>query len=246
MRALALAVVVLIISLSRAPAQGAKEIDLFAKGMEAFEGPKFGEWFTTDSVGLDPQNPRRLFAKEAKGNIWVNGLKGRTNDLYTSQKFGDIDVHLEFVMSKGSNSGIKFHGHYEIQICDSFGKADEKLNGEDCGGVYPRAVAKPKYTHIDKGIAPKTNACKAPGEWQTLDIFFLAPRFDKEGNKTANARLPKVTLNGKVIHEDVDLKTPTGDRWPNKEMAEGPIMLQGDHGPVAFRNVVVRLVDARK
>ena len=122
----------------------------------------------------------------------------------------------------------------------TFIKADEKLNGEDCGGVYPRAVAKPKYTHIDKGIAPKTNACKAPGEWQALDISFLAPRFDKEGKKTENARLPKVSLNGKVIHEDVELKTPTGDRWPNKEMAEGPIMLQGDHGPVAFRHVTVR------
>src|SRR6266403_1187933 len=145
MRAFVLALVVLGFSLSRAPAQEATEIDLFAKGMGAFKGPKFGDWFATDSVGLDPQNPRRLFAKEAKGNIWVNGLKGRTNDLYTAQKFGDAFVHLEFVMAKGSNSGIKFHGHYEIQICDSFGKSDDKLEGEDCGGVYPRAVAKPKY-----------------------------------------------------------------------------------------------------
>jgi len=240
MRAFVVAVLALSFSLSGVPAQQPKEIDLFAKGMEAFKGPKFGEWFVTDSVTLDPQNPRRLFAKEAEGNIWVNGLKGRTNDLYTTQKFGDVDVHLEFVMAKGSNSGIKLHGHYEIQICDSFGKADDKLNGEDCGGVYPRAVAKPKYTLIDKGVAPKTNACKAPGEWQTLDISFLAPRFDKEGKKTVNARVPKVTLNGKAIHEDVELKTPTGDRWPNKEMAEGPIMLQGDHGPVAFRNVTIR------
>jgi hypothetical protein len=221
-------------------AQDVKEIDLFGRGMEAFKGPKHSEWFATDEVVLDPHNPRRLFAKEAKGNIWVNGLKGRTNDLYTSRKFGDVDVHLEFVMAKGSNSGIKLHGHYEIQICDSYGKADDKMEGEDCGGVYPRAELRPSYHHIDKGIAPKLNACKAPGEWQTLDLSFVAPRFDKDGKKVANARLTKVTLNGKTIHEDVELKTPTGDRWQNAEMAEGPIMLQGDHGPVAFRRAIVR------
>jgi hypothetical protein len=230
------------LALSLLPARGqdVKEIDLFANGLEAFKGPKFGDWFATDSVGLDPQNPRRLFAKEAKGPIWVNGVKGRANDLYTKQKFGDVTVRLDFVMSKGSNSGIKFHGHYEIQICDSFGKADDKMEGDDCGGVYPRANNKNGYKHIDTGIGPKTNACKAPGEWQTLEASFLAPRFDKDGKKIANARLPRVTLNGKVIHDNVELKTPTGDRWPNPETAEGPIMLQGDHGPVAFRNVVVR------
>src|SRR5262245_22878175 len=127
---------VLVLSILPAGAQDAKEIDLFANAPAGFKGAKFGEWFATDVVGLDPQNPRRLFAKEAKGNVWVNGAKGRTIDLYTTQKFGDVDVHLEFVMSKGSNSGIKLHGHYEIQICDSFGKADDKLEGEDCGGVY--------------------------------------------------------------------------------------------------------------
>ena len=60
---------------------------------------------------------------------------------------------------------------------------------------------KPKYHHIDKGIAPKVNACKAPGEWQTLDIVFIAPRFDKEGKKIKNAMIAKAVLNGQVIHE---------------------------------------------
>lgn len=220
------------------PAQEPRGIDLFADGLTAFKGPKLGDWFATDAVTLDPKNPRLLSAaKDAKGTIWVNGLKGRTDDLYTKQNFGDVDVHLEFAMSKGSNSGIKFHGHYEIQLYDSFGKADDKLTGSDCGGLYPRANEK---GYLDKGVAPTTNACKAPGEWQTLDMSFVAPRFDKDGNKIANARLTKVTLNGKVIHDNVEVKTPTGGRWMDKEMAEGPIMLQGDHGPVAFRNAVVR------
>jgi hypothetical protein len=143
------------------------------------------------------------------------------------------------MIPKGSNSGVKFHAHYEIQIQDSFGKTKE-LTGDDCGGIYPRAEQKPKYHHIDKGIAPKVNACKAPGEWQTLDVIFLAPRFDADGKKVANAKIVKAVLNGKVIHEDQELLTPTGHNWKNKEVATGPLLLQGDHGPVAFRNLRVR------
>lgn len=214
-----------------------EEIDLFAGGLSAFREVK-SEWFPTDAVMIDESNPRRLFAKEAKGPIWVNGLKGRTSDLFTKRKFGDVDVHLEFLMAKGSNSGIKFHGHYEVQISDSFGKPDDKMEGSDCGGIYPRATLKPSYHHLDKGIAPAVNACKAPGEWQSLDITFRAPRFDGAGKKTENARI-HATLNGRVIHDNVELKTPTGHFWTNAEMTEGPIMIQGDHGPVALRNVIV-------
>ena len=215
-------------------------VDLFADSLTAFRGPKFGDWYQATEVGLDPKNPRLLVGKEGTGGIWVNGAKGRAPDLFTKAKYGDIDVHLEFLVGKGSNSGIKFHGHYEIQIFDSFGKAADKLDGSDCGGVYPRAENKNGYRHIDHGVPPKVNACKAPGEWQTLDMTFVAPRFDKDGKKTTNARLPKAVLNGQVVQDDTELKTPTGDRWKNPEMAEGPLMLQGDHGPVAFRNVRVR------
>jgi hypothetical protein len=154
-------------------------------------------------------------------------------------QFGDIELHLEFLIPKGANSGVKFHGHYEIQIYDSFGKK-KQLTGEDCGGIYPRAESRPFYQHIDKGIPPRVNAARAPGQWQTLEAIFVAPRFDESGKKVANARLLKVLLNGQLIHDNVELQWPTGDRWKNKEFARGPLMLQGDHGPVAFRNVRVR------
>src|SRR5262249_20932445 len=104
----------------------------------------------------------------------------------------------------------------------------------------PRAELKPKYHHIDDGIAPKKNACKAPGEWQTLDMIFLAPRFDESGKKTANAKFVKVVLNGETVHENVEVEYPTGHAWHDKEMAKGPLLLQADHGPVAFRNLRVR------
>jgi hypothetical protein len=217
-------------------------IDLFAEGLTIFKTPT-GDWQEVGGVALDPKNPRKLIAQPGKG-VWYNGPKGRTNDLFTKQKFGDVQVHLEFNVPKGSNSGIKFHGHYEIQIDDSYGR--KEVSGENCGGIYPRAELKPRYHHIDKGIAPRVNACKAPGEWQTLDITFVAPRFDAAGKKVQNARIARALLNGQVIHEDQELLTPTGDRYKNAEMAEGLLMLQGDHGPVAFRNVRLQPTAAKK
>jgi hypothetical protein len=226
----------LVAGAEESPSRG---VDLFANGLSAFR-PTKGVWQEVGDVGLDPKNPRRLVAKEGKG-VWYNG--GRTNDLFTKQKFADVAVHLEFNVPKGSNSGIKFHGHYEIQIDDSYGR--KQVSGENCGGIYPRAEARPRYHHIDKGVPPRVNACRAPGEWQSLDITFIAPRFDANGKKTANARIAQALLNGQVIHENLELLTPTGDRYKNAEMAEGLLMLQGDHGPVAFRNVRVRPLERK-
>ena len=219
------------------PAEEKGWIDLFAgDGLDAWKAPS-KDWQSAGDAGLDPQNPKRLQARPGKG-VWVNGPKGRTKDLVTRQSFGDVEAHVEFMIPKGSNSGVKFEGLYEIQILDSWGVKNP--TGNDCGGVYPRAEQKPKYHHIDKGVAPRTNACRPPGEWQMLDVTFQAPRFDATGRKTANARLVKVVLNGTVIHEDVELKTPTGHAWKDKEKPTGPLLLQADHGPVAFRNVRVR------
>jgi hypothetical protein len=214
--------------------------ELFAGDkLDAFKGKADG-WKWAKDVTLNPTNPKKL-AFETGSGILMNGEKGTAPDLYTKEKYGDLEIHVEFLIAKGSNSGVKFHGHYEIQIQDSFGKKGE-LTGDDCGGIYPRAELTPRYHHIDKGIAPKVNACKAPGEWQTLEATFLAPRFDKDGKKTANAKIVKATLNGQVIHENAELLTPTGNNYTKPEMAAGPLMLQGDHGPVAFRNVRVRAV----
>jgi hypothetical protein len=212
---------------------------LLEKPAESFKAP-LGKWHAAGDVKLD-KTGRRLVGAEGMG-AFVNGKGGREPDLYTKEAFGDIEVEVEFLLAKGSNSGVKFHGLYEIQLCDSFGKKGE-LTGSDCGGIYPRANLLPVYRYLDKGVAPKVNACKAPGEWQSLSAVFLSPRFSG-GEKIANARIVKATLNGKLIHEDVELKTPTGHNWTRKEMEKGPLMLQGDHGPVAFRDVKVRAYTA--
>lgn len=212
--------------------------DLVTEKPETVFNGKIGGWFLADSVEVDPANPKRLVGKPGKG-VFINGKNGRESDLTTKDKHGDIELEMEFYLPKGSNSGVKFHSVYEIQLCDSFGKKGE-LTGSECGGVYPRANLLPIYKHIDKGIAPRVNACTAPGTWQKLTAIFLAPRFDADGKKTASARLVKVTLNGQVIHEDVELKTPTGHNWTKKEVEKAPLLIQGDHGPVAFRHVRLR------
>ena len=107
-----------------------------------------------------------------------------------------------------------------------------ELKFGDVGGIYDTA-------------APKTNASKAPGEWQSFDIVFQAPRFDSAGKKTANARFLKVVLNGKVIQENAEVKGPTAASLGGAEKPEGPLMLQGDHGPVAFRNIKLKPMSAR-
>jgi hypothetical protein len=217
-------------------------IDLMAKPFEAFQNPS-KEWEVVGAVGISPDNPRRLSAKPGTGIIY-NGVKGRTRDLVTKQSFQDVEAHLEFMIPQRSNAGIKFESVYEIQIFDSYGK--KTVGANDCGGIYPRAELKPKYHHIDEGFPPRTNAAKPAGEWQTLDIIFLAPRFDDAGKKTAHAKFVKVVLNGQVVHENVEVPYPTGHNWNKKQVPTGPILLQADHGPIAFKSLKVREYKGKK
>jgi hypothetical protein len=201
-------------------------------------------WIITDEVTLKKDKNTQLSAtKKEGGTIWVNGEKGRLADLYTKKDFGDCEVHVEFLIPKNSNSGVKFHGVYEIQILDSYGKKD--IDGTGMGGIYPRADTV-KGGYLDKGVAPKVNASKPAGEWQTLEAVWKSPRFDAKGEKIANAVMVKATLNGELIHENVDVKTPTGGNWMKKETATGPFMLQCDHGPIAFRNVRIRELEKKE
>lgn len=206
--------------------------------LDAWRKPT-GSWFVAGDARPDPSHSDKLVGVAGRGVI-ING-SGKTLNLYSAEEYGDLEAHLEFLIPRGSNSGIKLQGLYEIQISDS--ASTETPSGSDCGGVYPRAELLPRYHHIDDGYPPKVNAARPPGEWQSLDLVFKAPRFDAAGKKVANARFMKVVLNGKVIHEDLELKAATGHAWRLPEIARGPLMLQADHGPVAFRNLRVRPLD---
>ncbi len=217
--------------------EGWIELSSGPNAFDAWQAPT-GDWFVADNVQLDPKDSKRLTGTPGGHGILVDP-KGRTKNLVTKQKFTDLEVECDFLIAKKSNSGVKLMGLYEIQILDTHDA--KELTGDSCGGIYPRAEEKPKYHHIDDGVAPRVNAAKPAGEWQTLHIIFQAPRFDAAGKKTSNAKFIKVVLNDQVVHENVEVEYPTGAAWRlKKETPTGPLLLQGDHGPVAFRNIRVR------
>jgi hypothetical protein len=157
------------------------------------------------------------------------------SDAITKREFGDFQLHLEFRcpplpgksgQAKG-NSGVYLHGRYEVQVLDSFG---EPPAGNGCGGIYSIA-------------APLVNASRPGGEWQTYDIFFLAPRFFDNGKVKT---LPRVTVlhNGIVIHNNLELHGTTPGGIDDEMVPTGPLLLQ-DHGdPVRYRNIWMRALDA--
>jgi hypothetical protein len=110
-------------------------------------------------------------------------------------------------------------------VLDSFGK-DANPDSGDMGAIYgAQPPRNPKY--------------KEPGEWNTYGIYWQAPKFDASGRKIGNAKFLKVVLNGVLIHENVEMKGPTPGGVDGKEKAMGPLMFQGNHGPVAYRNIKI-------
>lgn len=209
-------------------------VDLSAKDLTGWREPH-GQWAIVGEAVMDPQEPKRLAVKPGTGVLY-NGPQGRTVNLLSVAEHGDVIAHIEFMVPKGSNSGVYFQGRYEVQVFDSWGV--EKPSYSDCGGIYQRWGPQGGY----EGHPPRVNASRAPGEWQTFDVIFRAPRFDENGKKIENARFVKVVHNGVVVHENVEVTGPTRSAHFDDEKPTGPLMLQGDHGPVAYRNIRLRLV----
>jgi len=197
---------------------------------------RLNEWVTTATVSLSSDDPKALIAVPKPGGVIVNGIETHTTNLITERSFGDIELYLEFLLSKGSNSGVYLHGLYEVQILDSYGKSGPLKYG-DAGGIYEQVD---KNNKGFGGTPPRVNASRPPGEWQFYHIRFRAPRFDAGGNKTANAKFEKVVYNGQDVRENVESGGPTRSALELPEAPRNPIMLQGDHGPVAFRNIYFR------
>jgi hypothetical protein len=166
----------------------------------------------------------------ADGSMEVNG----TGNITSKAEFGDVRLHVEFATPaepKGEgqnrgNSGVFLMGRYEAQVLDNW-KAATYADGM-IGAVYGQNP-------------PSVNASRPPGEWQTYDITFTAPRFDDKGNVQSPARMT-VLLNGVKVQDNFELLGATGWRKRASYQAHGPtgpISLQ-DHGhPVRFRNIWV-------
>jgi hypothetical protein len=231
----------LIVAAAGCSEMGGKRVVLF-NGMDlndwkALE-PAHNTWQVAEKVELNPADISKFVITPGTG-VMVNGPKGSTSNIFSTATHGDCKAHIEFVVPKNSNSGVYFQGMYEVQVFDSYGKKDVIFS--DCGGVYARWV---NNQNVD-GKAPCVNASKAPGLWQSYDVVFKAPRLDASGKKIANARFLKVLQNGVLIHENVDLPGPTRASLGEKEVPAGPLMLQGDHGPVAYRNIWIEPLDLK-
>jgi hypothetical protein len=169
-------------------------------------------------------------------NTLRNGKYKRSDDLIFGFSHGDIHLMFDFMLPKKGNSGVYLQGRYEVQLADSWGK--KKLNFGDCGGIYERwDDARGKSNEGFDGYAPRQNASKAPGLWQSMEIDFQAPRFDASGKKIQNAMFKKVLLNGILIHENIEVLGVTRGAVSQQEVASAPILVQGDHTQVAFKNL---------
>jgi hypothetical protein len=211
--------------------------------LSSFENNK-GSWTEVAKVWADPLQPNQVLHSEGKGSIILNApnKKKPGTDLVSREKFGDAEVTLVYMMAPGSNSGLYLQGQYEIQLLDSWSKAEVKAG--DNGGIYERwDESKPDGQKGYQGYAPRQNASKAPGVWQTLKVQFKAPKFSPSGQKIENARIVSATLNGVTIHEEVELFGPTRGALAGGEVAEGPIRIQGDHGPIAIKSLEVKPFD---
>ena len=186
------------------------------------KGPATKSHLTVGTAKLNPKNAREFIV--AKGGNELINAKGGGIDFYSEAIFGDAIIEVEVMVPQGSNSGVYVMGEYEIQVLDSYGR--KKLGGGDMGAIYGAAP-------------PRVNACKKPGQWQKYEIHFRAPRF-KDGKKIVNAKFLKVILNDQLLHENVEMKNATPGGVDGKEKPKGPLMFQGNHGPVAYRNIVVK------
>jgi hypothetical protein len=197
---------------------------------------RLNEWHTTTSVSWSEATPTVLASTARPGGIIANGVQTHTTNLVGDRKLGDIELYLEFMVSKDSNSGVYLHGLYEVQILDSYGKSGP-LKYSDGGGIYEQVD---KNNKGFGGTPPRVNATRPPGQWQSYHIWFRAPRFDHARRKTGDAMFEKVVYNGQLVHENITSGSPTRSALELPEAPRNPIMLQGDHGPVAFRNIYFR------
>ncbi len=198
-------------------------------------------WVIAGNVTSDFQTENDLQIQEGSGVLINNPSDEENANIFTGFEHGDIELDLELLIPKGSNSGLYFQSRYEIQLLDSWKKTE--VTSGDCGGIYERwDDTLPDGEKGYEGTAPAQNASKAPGLWQKFHIKFRAPRFDDKGNKIENAVFEEVIHNGIKIHENVELTGPTrGAIDGDGETTSAPLMIQGDHGPVAFRNMKYKL-----
>ncbi|MEY3432955.1 MAG: hypothetical protein RL131_891 [Bacteroidota bacterium] len=190
-------------------------------------------WMIIGDV-LAGYNDTSLHVAKGNGILFNNYSKAiqfkEGHHLVSNMQHGDIVIAFDFMIPKGSNSGIYLQSRYEVQINDSWGVKVPKHG--DMGGIYERWENEKGFD----GKAPLKNAALAPGLWQHMEISFQAPRFDASGKKISPAKFIYVKLNGTTLHENIFVSGPTRAALFTNENPQGPLMIQGDHGQIAIKN----------
>ncbi len=141
-------------------------------------------------------------------------------DLVSDVSLGSHELYIEFMVPRGSNSGVYVIGQYEIQVLDSYGKKKPSMG--DCGAIYGK-------------IAPSSIQSKPPGYWQCIHAVFNKAKV-QNGKVIDKARIT-VYLNGEKVIDNAQIEGVTGAALKNQVVEEGPTYLQGNHGTVLYRNI---------
>ena len=152
-----------------------------------------------------------------KNNQWVveNGiLKSPQSgvNIRTTKTFDDFKLHIEFRYPKESNSGVYLRGRYEVQVIDTKSGDPEPINNQ--------------FSAIYGFLAPNQMTAKDPGEWQTYDITLVG-------------RMVTIVANGKTVICNQIIPGITGGAIDSNEGEPGPILIQGDHGPIDYQNIII-------
>jgi hypothetical protein len=225
-----------LMAFTTATAQSTKKMtSISLDNLEAFQSPG-KNWNLAGDALADYTKDQDIKVLAGKGAVVNIVGKSDNTPLITKESFGDVQLELDFMMTRNSNSGVYLQGRYEVQLLDSWTKLNPTYG--DCGGIYQRwDDARGENKQGYEGIAPLVNVAKAPGLWQHLLIKFRAPKFNDKGEKIANARFDEVYLNGTLIQLQCGVTGPTRSSLYEDEKPNGPLVLQGDHGNVAFRNI---------
>lgn len=186
--------------------------------------PKGAGWMPLfngrDVSGWKKQQADRPMTWSAVDGLLVNNPEGHGCNIYTEKKFKSFELYYEYRIPAGSNSGVFLRGQYEIQIRDDYGDpADQPVKDWGNGGFWGKEL-------------PSKKVSKPPGEWQSTYVKLV-------GNTAS------MVLNGVTVHEGYTFDSPTYDY---KELGlvhgeAGPILLQGDHGQVAYRHIMIRPIE---